>query len=236
MTVRPDEPAPYAPTSAVLDIIDRFRNKGLTTPIDAEVLARVGVSESLIPRTLKSLQQLDLVAEDGRPTPQLEGLRKASTEEFKPRLAEVVKAVYADVFQFADPATDDETRVTDAFRVYRPVSMRPRMISLFMGLCEAAGIIPEGGRKQNAAKSPRAPAKPRMEKRRASFAASANVRKMDGGGLIPPPLMGLLASLPDEATGWTQSHRDSFLKTFTAVLDYVVPIRENAGPDGEGGQ
>jgi hypothetical protein len=237
VSVRPDEPAPYAPSSAIIDIIDRYRNKGLSTPISAEVLARVGVTDSLIPRTLKSLQQLDLIGEDGRPTAQLEGLRRATTEEFKPRLADVVRSAYADVFQFADPATDDETRVTDAFRLYNPVSMRPRMISLFLGLCEAAGIIPEREAKTTRSGTGKKPAAKRTsDTARPQRAATVryNVRTDDGLGLVPEPILGLIRAIPLD--GWTQARRDKFISTFEHVLDFAIPILDHEPRDQSEGE
>ncbi len=60
MAVTQEKPAPYAPASAILDIVSRYRNRGLVFPVNADVLARVGISDSLIPRTLQALQVLDL--------------------------------------------------------------------------------------------------------------------------------------------------------------------------------
>jgi len=133
--------APYAPTKAVLDVIDAYRNRPLPSPIDAEVLGRIGVADTIVPRTLQALKLLDLLDERGNPTTALQDLRKAGSDEFQARLADVVRAAYADVFLYRDPATDDVEKVEDAFRSYEPVSMRPRMVRLFLGLCAAAGII-----------------------------------------------------------------------------------------------
>lgn len=55
MPVTVDQPAPYAPASAILDLIERHRNKGLPAMVDADALGRAGVSDSLIPRTLQAL-------------------------------------------------------------------------------------------------------------------------------------------------------------------------------------
>src|SRR5476649_805149 len=77
MAVTADKPVPYAPTSAILEVMDRYRNRGLQSPIDAEVLGRIGISDSLIPRTLQALRTLDLVDEDGKPSATFEGLHLA---------------------------------------------------------------------------------------------------------------------------------------------------------------
>src|SRR5688572_6029743 len=119
MAVTPDRPGPYAPAKAVLDIMARYRSRGLPPPIDADVLGRVGIPYSLIPRTLQALQALDLIDETGKPTPTFEGLRLAPEAEYPQRLADWLKGAYADVFAFVDPAKDDPARIRDAFRNYQ---------------------------------------------------------------------------------------------------------------------
>src|SRR4051812_46381549 len=113
MAVTAENSAPYAPPSSVLEVINRFR-RGLPAPIDAGVLGRAGISDSLIPRTLQTLQILDLIDDEGRPTQTLEGLRRAPEPEFQNRLAAWLNAAYADVLQFIDPGTADEGAIRDA--------------------------------------------------------------------------------------------------------------------------
>jgi hypothetical protein len=135
--------APYAPPSAVLDLIMRHRTRGLPAPVSAEVLSRSGIPESLISRTLQALKTLDLLSDDDKPTATLEGLRLASETEFRDRLAEWLNAAYADILNFVDPAVADETALRDAFRAYSPIGQQNRMVTLFSGLYAAAGIGPE---------------------------------------------------------------------------------------------
>lgn len=231
MPVRSDSPAPYAPPATVLAVINGFRDRGLATPFTPEVLLRAGVSESLVQRTLKSLEGLDLIDEAGNPTAQLDGLRRAKTDELKARLEEVVRSAYAEVFQFTDPATDDATRVADAFRSYEPIGQRGRMVTLFMGLCEAAGIVSEGTARKSAtptaprlrATRPNVLRKPEPAYRPPSVGGTARVRT-DGGGFIPAAIQGLIASLPPEGQSWTKAQHDKFLTVFGTVLDFVYPV------------
>jgi hypothetical protein len=228
MPLRSPGAAPYAPPAAVMEVVNGYRQRGLTTPFTTEVLVRAGVSESLVPRTLKSLEVLELIDKEGKPTAQFDLLRRATSEEFQPRMAEFVRGIYGEVFQFTDPATDTPERIADAFRAYDPIGQRGRMVTLFVGLCEAAGIIGEGAaRKQapsgNGKKSPAKPNASSRPARSASFSAKASIRN-DTGGTIPPQLMGLMESIP--SGGWTQPQRDRFLKAFEYVLDFTVPIVE----------
>ena len=142
MAVTQGKPAPYAPASAILALIERHRNKGLPVPVNADVLGRASISKSLIPRTLQAMQTLDLIDEDGKPTPILEGLRLAPETEFLHRMTEWLNAAYSDALTFVDPATDDEGRIRDAFRSYNPVGQQSRMVALFTGLFKAAGGAP----------------------------------------------------------------------------------------------
>lgn len=235
MTVTTASPAPYAPASAILDIIDRYRSRGLPSPVTGEVLARAGISESLVPRTLQALQTLDLIDDKGMPTNTLEGLRLAPQAEFKQRLAEWLNAAYSDVMVFIDPATADEVAIRDAFRSYNPIGQQPRMVTLFQGLCSAAGI---GSEKSSAPRT----TKPRVSTRASGTASPAAARRPHAAtphgrrdpapqppvyqNGIPAPLAGLLTRLPPDGRGWTKADREKFLATFGALLDFCYPILE----------
>jgi hypothetical protein len=237
MAVTADKPAPYATPTAILDLIERYRNRGLPSPIDSDVLGRAGIATTLIPRTLQSLQTLDLIDRDtGAPTAALEALRLAPESEYRGRLGEWLKGAYADVFAFVDPMKDDETRVRDAFRSYQPVGQQGRMVVLFQGLCAAAGLCaeksaaprPAVSRPNGRTRPPPAPALKRISPPNLTF------HKQTSPGL-PAPLAGLLTSLPAEGGGWTKDAREKFLTTFTTVLDFCVPVIEGEPPMKENG-
>lgn len=230
MPVTTESPAPYAPASAITALIDKHRNRGLQSPVNGDVLARSGISESLIPRTLQAMQTLDLIAADGSPTPILEGLRLAPEAEFKARLAEWLNAAYADALAYVDPAKDDEVRIRDAFRSYSPVGQQGRMVTLFTGLFAAAGIAPE-----KVKSAPRKPLRTATATKTADTRPKASMSKpfrhagSVGANLptpssLPPALSGLMASLPATGQSWSKQERDRFLQTFGAVLDFCFPV------------
>ncbi len=230
MAVTKDKPAPYAPPSAILELIGRHRSRGLPSPVTAEVLGRAGIANSLIPRTLQGLQSLDLIDEKGQSTETLEGIRLAPEAEYKQRLEEWLNAAYADVLAYVDPSEGNETKVRDAFRSYQPVGQQSRMVTLFLGLYAAAGVAPE---KKTQPRQPR-----RSGAASSPSLAKPNVRKkppMAAG--IPDPITGMLSSLPPQGRGWTQVERDKFMGAFGVVLDFCFPITENNAPranqDGE---
>jgi hypothetical protein len=241
MPVTAERPAPYAPSTAVLDIVDRRRNRGLQAPITGEVLQRAGVSDSLIPRTLQALQTLDLIDDNGAPTPTFETIRLAPDAEYKQRLAEWLKGAYADVFAFVDPMADDETRIRDAFRSYQPHGQQGRMVTLFLGLCKAAGMVPEktpSATTQRPAPSRAAAIRPRSlgtTLRNLATPSGAQNRAIHSNPSgIPAPIAGLLAKLPPDGQGWTKESRQKFVSTFEAVLDFCFPVVK-AVPENENG-
>lgn len=225
MAVTLDKPAPYAPASAILDIIGRYRNRGLIFPVTSEVLTRAGISDSLNSRTLQALQTLDLFGADGNPTATMEAIRLAPEPEYKQRLADWLKSAYADVFAFVDPTTDDETRIRDAFRGYNPIGQQARMVTLFQGLCAAAGLVADkpaaprpAARQQNRQAQRPQKATPAHTPKRTAAAANANAYG------LPPAIAGLVESLPSPEDGWTAAERDKFITTFKAVLDFAIPV------------
>ncbi|MBZ0215153.1 MAG: DUF5343 domain-containing protein [Fimbriimonadaceae bacterium] len=239
MAVTQTSAAPYAPTRTMTDIIERHRDRGLPRPVNADTLQRAGlVTESLTARTLQALVTLDLIDESGTPTSVFEGIRLAPEAEYKKRMEDWLKAAYADVFAFVDPSKDDTIRIRDAFRGYQPTSQQDRMVNLFLGLCSAAGILPEkpqSGTPNNKATPPKqrvvAPAKPKQK----TSSASGNMGS-HAATELPPALSGLLASLPKNGTGWTKAKRDSFTAAFGTVLDFVYPIVETDEDEDDGGQ
>jgi hypothetical protein len=239
MAVTQDNAGPYAPATAVLEIISRRRHRSLPLPINADVLARASISPSLIPRTLQALQTLDLIDDAGNPTPIFEGIRTAPEAEYQLRLGEWLKGAYSEVFSFVDPSTDDEIRIRDAFRGYNPIGQQDRMVSLFTGLCVAAGLMPE--KPASAPRAPR-PTSPRAMPTRTLTLRQATVQKPQrqqaapAPGSLPPALSGILASLPDPDTGWTQADRNKFYTTFGTVLDFCIPIKTAAQMNENGGQ
>lgn len=227
--------APYTSGPAVLTVIQRYRDKGLTIPITADVLLRAGVSDSLIPRTLPALMQLDLIDDAGMPTDTFKKMRTVPQDQYQACLADWLRAVYAEVFQFVDPQTDDATRIRDAFRTYAPHGQQDRMVTLFMALCVEAGLMPEV-KKAEAKSAPRKASVARTVQRQSKSTnppppPPAPARTGFEAFSFPPALLGMLQSIPSSSKGWTQQERDRFIGAFSAVLDYSIPVRPDPEPE-----
>lgn len=229
MPVTLDKPGPYASPQSIIEIIERHRNRGLPSPVTAEVLGRASIPDSLIPRTLQALQSLDLTDEAGNITDAFESIRTSPEAEYQGRLQAWLNAAYADVLTYIDPANDDETKIRDAFRHYKPTGQQSRMVTLFTRLYASAGVRAPKPVPVKAA-MPRIRAVPQKTSSTVHRITSRQVPALPppyqppANGGLPAPIEGLLHSLPAEGQGWTQAKREKFIQTFGAVLDFCFPI------------
>jgi hypothetical protein len=148
--------APYAPTDAVVRVLETYRDTGLGGgPINNTVLARMGMGDEICRRVLMSLRLLDLIDDEGKATTNLLAFKQATSEKYKEVLADQLYDVYAPVF--AVTGTDLNSRTTaqveDAFRTFKPDSLRKRMVTLFLGLCQYVGIMNEPAKAKPGPKS-----------------------------------------------------------------------------------
>jgi len=249
MPLQHEGPAPYTAASAVKLVIERARNGTLPSPVDAGVLERIGIQESLGPRTLASLKLLDLLNDDGSPSPTLDRIRTVKTKDFQPTLAAWLHDVYAEVFSLVpDFASATYGNIEDAFRGYTPAGQRGRMVTLFMALCQHAGLFPEGSSLDGAAKQPRlsvqsrrttrtVPASPRKEPakkdqpdRRMTKGDMLDVLK-DQGVRLDPMILGLVQRLPPVDSEWPEAKREAWLAAAQATFNvlYTLPDDDEAG-------
>src|SRR4051794_31321083 len=102
MALQDAEQMGYASPATVRAVISRFRDQGLPQPLTRESIQRIGVTESLAPRTLQTLKLLGLIDDEGKVTEQFERLRRAPTSEFKPDLVTILRSAYAPVFEVVE--------------------------------------------------------------------------------------------------------------------------------------
>lgn len=242
MALQKDETGPYAPPQVMLAVLERHRERGLPQRLDSEGLVRAGLAtESLASRTLQAMKVLDWLDDDGNPRPGFEELRKVASEDYKERLAALLRVAYADVLTFADPQHDSLERLTDAFRWYTPASMRPRMVTLFINLMEYAEVVPEGrftskrtrtGKRSpaNAARSTtkpraaadRAPQRPAVASRTAEYSEPVSAHPSSEpvrSHKLPPALAGFVNALPTAGETLSDARRQKYIDAFKALLD-----------------
>lgn len=256
MPIQSDSPAPYTAPKTIIGLIETYRDRGLTTPFTLDVLIRAGITESMAPRTLQALKLLGLVDDEGEPTPQFVDLRKAAEDDVKARLQAIVRSAYEEVFSFIDPVSDSQQRIRDAFRSYTPLGQQDRMVTLFMGLCKYAEIIPPNPDRQRATRGGSAP---RREPRKSSSSRTrqgpadqasgqeARTRRYDlpSTGVLGstagghPLIQGLLRELPPVGASWQRAKLDAWLELQRAVFNLLYTVvdddRQQQIPVPEGG-
>lgn len=241
MAVVKEGQAPYAPAPAVMQVLHGYRTKHPETPFTTDNLQLLGVSASLAPRTLQSLQLLDLVDSDGEPTDAMRALREAESDDFPARLADVLRAAYSEVFRYRDPATDSPDKLREVFRFYRPPSMQDRMLRLFYGLCAEANIISEApaiananGNGSSQSPTPKRERKPSRGPNKSTAQTPPppppprpSVAKKE----LPELVAALVAKLPAKGESWTAEDAAWWLQvaemSFPREYGFQTPTKED---------
>lgn len=199
--------APYTPSASVLAVIRRLRERSLPNPLTGQELTRLSISEGLANRTLRALSFLGLIDEEGHRTATFERLGKASSNEYPELLGEIIKESYKDVFTIIDPANATDIEINDAFRLYEPHAQRSRMISLFRGLCQEAGLIA---------------GEPPQSVKRSRITTSKSTSQSNGAKRTKPePKDTLFESVPDEVST-PQADQPVKVKPITSTEEYVI--------------
>lgn len=211
---------PYAFTGNVLDILGRLREASLPNLIDATAVVRIGVSEGNAHRTIAALRFLGLVDEEYKQTDVMKSLAKASTEDYPTVLGAVIRNAYSEIFQLVNPETSTEQKVMDAFRGREPQSQWKQMGTLFIGLCQEAGIMP--GKPATADRSTSSPPK---------TGGDVDVRKSlkltSDAGLYFAHFQSIFDTLPPyNQRSWSKVTKTKWLKLFESMLDVIVDIEE----------
>lgn len=131
--------APYVPVSVLSGFLDRIRRISTPPKITSRHLQESGMSDSDSFALLSALRFLNLIDEEGTPTPEFRSLQ-TSGDEFKRNLEQVVRNAYSDLFAWLDPAVDDREHIKNFFaRSYSPATAE-KATAVFLDLCGEAGI------------------------------------------------------------------------------------------------
>ena len=229
MVSNTDNFAPYAPVKNVRDAIIRRRDRGLPNPVTPETLQSIGIPAGNTPRTLQALKFLTLLDDEGQQTPTMEQLARASESEYQQVLVGIVQNAYQRVFAIVDPAQDNGTAISDAFRQFEPSAQREKMVTLFMGLCAEAGIVDSSARPRRSQDARRQNAVQRRTRTRSSEVTSdhedTNPVEMTHpqNGVDYRLISAIVSQLPHQGT-WTEPRRERWLGALTAAVDLMVEV------------
>ena len=211
---------PYAPPENVVRVLERWRKVGFPQRVNAEYLGQLGITENIIPRVTRALEYLGLV-EGGKQTALAERLQVAPEDEWQGVLREAIINAYREVLRVVDPTTASRKQVDDAFRPMKPKGQRDRMVTLFLGLCYAAGIeVKEPpSRRPGKGEAGKGSKKPdiRLRPSRSTAVLTPMIERpaLPSPGRLHPALTGILAAVSDLETledleRWIESFRATF--------------------------
>lgn len=236
----PRRMAPYASPPHVLQLISRYRERGLPKPLSKADIEAMSIPSSSAFRSLQALKFLGLIDDAGYPTEQFDQLKRAGNDEYKAILADVVRNAYATVFNYIDPAQDSMEQIQNAFRRYDPVSELNRMANLFMALCSEAGIVSEEKRPKPTpprTSKPVSQAKRTPERRNEERSNNGNHEEQGPLDREPPRRDNGIADIPDDYRlivellyrlpkdqKWSLRQRELWLGAMEANINVVVEV------------
>jgi hypothetical protein len=227
--------APYSRPGAVLTTLRRNRERGVPEPVNAGSLERIGLTTATVPHVLQALRYLGLITKEGERAEVFERMQRVGTEdEYRTLLYEQLRIAYKPVFDVVDPVSASHTDLDNAFRLYDPPAMRDRMVTLFIALCQEAGLVPSDTSKSRTRAS--TSNRPRTENK-ARKPSSKGQQEQQGGSEYDDGfttsrdesaadyslLAALFRKLPKSGT-WTESEYERWMRAFEVNLSLSVEI------------
>jgi hypothetical protein len=217
---------PYAPPENVLRVIDRIRKAGLPPKINSDYLRQLGISEAIVPRVARTLEFLEITRE-GATSDIAERIAVTPESEWPAVFQEVLRIAYDEVFRVIDPETSTRKAVDDAFRPMKPSGQRNRMVTLFLGLCQAAGFAvkePPYQRPGQGQPKREKVVKAKLVKQKQDVPYSSQSFSiierpaLQQPGRLHPALVGIVATIPDIET---RADLELWVTSFKATMELV---------------
>ena len=227
--------APYAAISNVMEVITRKRDHGLSAVLNPTVLETISIPKGNASRTLQALNFLGLIDGDGTQTELFNRLGRAGegNNEYKTILEDVVRNSYERVFAIVDPSKSGDTAIKDAFRQFEPEAQRGRMIALFLGLCEQAGIVEPKTRQRTTQRTPvqrtRTRSTNQTPRQPTVNANDAPPRRANDEDTEYRLVFAVMQQLPSDRQ-WSADRRKKWLSAVEAAVDLMVDVIEEPRP------
>jgi len=225
--------APYAAPENVLRVLEKVHKNGLRGKVDADFMTQLGINEGMIGRTQRALEFLGFTdpADEGAQTPLLSQYIVSGEEDAKALLQEAIRKSYEMVFRAVNPAHDDRAKIFTAFKTMKPQGQWDRMVTLFLGLCRAAGmpvLEPPLNRPGKVETSAERTARKAQKKQKAK--SPITTPPVDPNQLALPPapmrtldpaLVGILGKVADLETS---EDLESWIAMFRAAFTFVKKL------------
>ncbi len=232
--------APYTSIGNMLILLEKIRKGWTPNQVDKGEMEHVGITAGNASRTISALEYLALINEDGKPTETWKAIATSTTNDYPKVLEGILRNAYPSIFELhPTPADATDIEIGNAFAKSEPLNQRARMVSLFRGLCQEAGLIAGDPLTRERKPVSSLSNKKASEKTNTDNSVNTEIAK---SRFSPPDkinpslkwyndLETLLSRLPDpDNPKWTQAKKDSWLTALQSMLDLLIETTEESKP------
>lgn len=214
--------APYTSIGNMLLLFKQIRKGWIPGQIDKGEMVRVGITAGNANRTIAALEYFGLIDENKVPTNTWKAIATATTNDYPTVLEGILRSSYPTIFELhPNPNDATDVEISNAFAKSEPLRQRDRMIALFRGLCQEAGLISGEPLTREKTSSP---------KRNSDSSSKADQKRVPA---TPPSvnpslrwyndLETLMSKLPNpDSPKWTKSEKERWLAALQATLDLLI--------------
>lgn len=220
---------PYISFNTVTTLWERMAKEAPPPRIDKSYLDTF--SGGYQSQVIAALQSIDLLEEDGSVTDRLKRLVGGSAEERKQVVAEVLQEFYSEPIRLGE-INATQQQLEEWFRgLGIQGSTLRKAVAFYLKAAEFAGVpVSPNFKTPRVTTTTRKRRKPTPKPYASDGGEGKTGAKHDAEDQVTanvdPILAGLLAKLPAADEGWDAAERDSFMKAFESVLDYLYPVTE----------
>lgn len=224
---------PYFAFRTLINTLDQMKDKGIPNRIDRTFL--VGMSGTGQTQFIAGLKSLGLIDSTGTVTPVLKELAQAGPADRKRVLGEVLTARYPEAVELGKTnATTGE--LVEVFREYGATGDTARKgIAFYLQAAAYAGDIPLSPHFQTPKVSSSGGTRRKRQSQQQQPSGQTDEQNDPSDGIrqptLHPALAGVLSELPPQGHGWTKERRDAFMTTFSAVVNFTIPVVERDDRD-----
>ena len=207
---------PYTSIGNMLLILNQIKKGWVPSLVDKGEMERVGITAGNVSRTISALGYFGLTDENDKPTDTWKAIATSTSNDYPKVLEGILRNAYPSIFQLhPNPADATDVELDNAFAKSEPLNQRSRMVSLFRGLCQEAGLIAGD---------------PITRDRNQNSKQSANTFEWPNMKINPSlkwynDLDTLMSRLPNPANPqWTTAEKERWLTALQSMLDLLIEV------------